>query len=237
MLDCIILAGGLGTRLRSVVSNVPKPMADINGRPFLEWQLEYLNRQGIRRVILSIGYKGDIIQSHFGSKFVGLDIEYAYEKKPLGTGGGILSAMTKVRTKNFFVFNGDTFFPVDCKKMITTFEQKKHPVILMATFSADKSNRYGALNICSETQRLWGLQSAKSRSGDNANGGVYLCNKETWVKSSQDMAPNTNLSFEDDLIPIMLRSGYSLMTESFDDVLIDIGTPDDYRKAKEIFTN
>lgn len=234
MVDCLILAGGLGTRLRSAVKNVPKPMADINGQPFLHWQLEYLARQGIERVVLSVGYKSEKITSHFGPKYLNMDIEYEDEAKPLGTGGAILNALKRIHTKDFFILNGDTFFPVDCNLMINIYRKNKHLALLMATFSSDKDNRYGALDICSETQKLLGLKSAKSKIGDNANGGVYLSNKKCWLELAPKVDLGVKLSFEDDLIPLFIKNGFSLMTHKFDAMLIDIGTPDDYIKARKI---
>ncbi|WP_435231897.1 sugar phosphate nucleotidyltransferase [Pseudopelagicola sp. nBUS_20] len=237
MSDCVILAGGLGTRLRPMVSNVPKPMANINSKPFLEWQLEYLIREGATRVILSVGYKGEVIESYFGSAFKNLKIEYAHEETPLGTGGGLLNAVSKVQSKEFFVFNGDTFFPVDFEKMLRTFRQKLDPTMLLATFRADKNDRYGALKVCPKTHSLLGFESSKSKIGDSANGGVYLCNRERWVGLLERVDLDTKISLEDDLIPILLQGNHVLMTKKFDNFFIDIGTPEDYRQAKKIFTD
>ena len=101
MVDCLILAGGLGTRLRPAVKNVPKPMADINGQPFLHWQLEYLARQGIERVVLSVGYMSEKITSHFGPRYLNMEIEYEEEDTPLGTGGAIINALKTIQTNDF----------------------------------------------------------------------------------------------------------------------------------------
>ncbi|MDW8464053.1 MAG: NTP transferase domain-containing protein [Geminocystis sp.] len=90
--ECLILAGGLGTRLRQMVNDVPKPMAPINGKPFLEYLLRYLNSQGIRRVVLSVGYMKEKIVDHFGSRFMDMEIVYSVEEEPLGTGGAIVRA-------------------------------------------------------------------------------------------------------------------------------------------------
>ena len=105
----IILAGGLGARLNNTVPNLPKPMAPINNRPFLEHQMDYWIGQGINRFILSVGYLKDLIIDHFGDKYKKASIEYAIEHKPLGTGGGLLLAAKNI-TEPFLVLNGDTFF-------------------------------------------------------------------------------------------------------------------------------
>src|SRR5690242_229368 len=101
----IILAGGFGTRLQSVVRDIPKPMAEISGKPFLEYLLRYLEQQGIKKSILSIGYKWETIQHHFGDSFGGMKLEYSVESEPLGTGGAILKAVQSTDEEKFFVLN------------------------------------------------------------------------------------------------------------------------------------
>ena len=109
-MEAIILAGGFGTRLQSVVKDVPKPMADINGRPFLEYILVFLAKNCFTKVILSVGYKKESIINHFGSSFCGMNISYCIEDEPLGTGGAIKKAFDYVDGQNVLVLNGDTFF-------------------------------------------------------------------------------------------------------------------------------
>ena len=117
-LEAIVLAGGLGTRLKSVVSNVPKPMAPIGDKPFLEYILKYLKKNGITRAILSVGYKSEIIEEYFGNNFEGIDLVYSVEKEPLGTGGAIKKAMSKVKSNQVYIINGDTFFDINLKSLI-----------------------------------------------------------------------------------------------------------------------
>ena len=114
----IILAGGLGTRLKSVVSDVPKPMAPIQSTPFLEIVINYWINQGIKRIILSVGYMSDIIINHFGKSFKDISIEYVDEVSPLGTGGALKNVLNKLIINDpFLVINGDTFFEVDLDSM------------------------------------------------------------------------------------------------------------------------
>jgi D-glycero-alpha-D-manno-heptose 1-phosphate guanylyltransferase len=108
--ECVILVGGQGTRLRSVVQDIPKPMADINGKPFLEYLLYFLHRQGCRHVVLSVGYKHEIIENYFGNQYLNLKIDYAIEEEPLGTGGGIKNSLGFISQNDFFLLNGDSFF-------------------------------------------------------------------------------------------------------------------------------
>ena len=110
--SAIILAGGLGTLLKSVINDLPKPMAMINGKPFLHYLFVYLTQQKISKAILSVGYKAAAIETYFGDKYLDVEIAYCYEDEPLGTGGGIKKAFKQV-TDFAFVLNGDTFFDID----------------------------------------------------------------------------------------------------------------------------
>ena len=112
--SAIILAGGLGTRLRSVVADMPKPMAPVNGRPFLEYLLDYWQNQGISHFIISVGYRHEIITGYFGARYKNATIKYAIEKTPLGTGGGFLLASDHLGDdRTFLLLNGDTYFPIN----------------------------------------------------------------------------------------------------------------------------
>src|SRR5690242_17296902 len=112
----IILAGGLGTRLRNVIKDVPKPMAPVNGKPFLHYVFTYLKKQGIKQVILSIGYKSESIKKYFGESYLGISVLYMEEKTPLGTGGGIYQAASLCE-EYAYILNGDTFFDVDLAEL------------------------------------------------------------------------------------------------------------------------
>ena len=101
-MEAAILAGGLGTRLKSVINDVPKPMAPVNGKPFLEYLLDYLNNKGFNRVVLLIGYKASVIMNHFGDKYKNIDIVYSVERKRLGTGGALKFAIDKIVSDDFF---------------------------------------------------------------------------------------------------------------------------------------
>ena len=118
-LEAVILAGGFGTRLQHIVSDVPKPMAPMDeaGTPFLQYVLADLARQGIRRVILSTGYKSEVIEQYFGGCFQGMELVYSCEDTPLGTGGAVKQALTLCTASDVFVLNGDTFFDVDLTAM------------------------------------------------------------------------------------------------------------------------
>ena len=167
----IILAGGFGTRLKEVAPNTPKPMAIINGCPFLEYQMEYWINQGITRFILSVGYLKDLIINHFGDSFNGASIEYVVEPKPLGTGGGMLLAAKNI-TETFIVLNGDTYIEVDLNSLYK-FHDKLKSDWTFALFRTSDFNRYLAMDISSRGKILSFNSNTTKKSG-LVNGGVYL---------------------------------------------------------------
>src|SRR6202050_1403605 len=115
--DVVILAGGFGLRLRGTIGDVPKPMAPIAGRPFLELLLRQLKRHGFSRVILSVGYKQEVIREHFGEEAFGLELVYSIETSPLGTGGALREAVAHIRTETALIMNGDSYTDVDLSRL------------------------------------------------------------------------------------------------------------------------
>jgi D-glycero-alpha-D-manno-heptose 1-phosphate guanylyltransferase len=152
-MEAIILAGGLGTRLRQTVPDVPKPMAPIRGRPFLEYQIAYWANQGIERFVLSVGYRHEIIEQHFGWCYGSTKIDYAVEATPLGTGGGLLVAMSKIRSNGpWLVLNGDTFFEVKLDELAHFHADKRAEVTLSLHAIADNT-RYTGVELTGD-QRI-----------------------------------------------------------------------------------
>ena len=143
-MEAIVLAGGMGTRLKSVVSDIPKPMAPVGGRPFLEYILNYLSRSGFNKVVLSVGFKWETIENYFGNKYREMSLDYAIEKLPLGTGGGIRLALEMCTSKEVFIFNGDTFFAVNISSLNESSLSEKHKIIL-ALKSMENFDRYGSV--------------------------------------------------------------------------------------------
>jgi D-glycero-alpha-D-manno-heptose 1-phosphate guanylyltransferase len=227
VIDAVVLAGGLGTRLRPVVSDVPKPMAPVNGRPFLELLLGYWKAQGVRRFILSIGHLAEKIVRHFGAQWQGAEISYAHETRPLGTGGGLLLAAPLVRSEELLVLNGDTFFAVDLEGL-ARFHREHQADCTISLFHTDDAKRYMGLGIA-EDGRVREL--AASGSGV-ANGGVYVFNAQTL----RDLAwqRGQKASLEADLLPEGLRSGWRVFGRRCDAAFIDIGVPEDYRRAADV---
>jgi D-glycero-alpha-D-manno-heptose 1-phosphate guanylyltransferase len=225
----IVLAGGLGTRLRSVVPDLPKPMAPINGRPFLEYQLEYWIQQGVSRFVLSLGYRHESITAHFGTSYLGIPIEYSIEEKPLGTGGGLLLAMQRIADSEFLLLNGDTFFEVDLK-VLHQYHTCKNADWTFAMFRSTESGRYMGMGVA-EDGRIAAL-SASGDVGQLVNGGVYYVN--TGSLRLPYWKPGTKISLEEDILSAALDAGAHLFGLPCDGAFIDIGVPQDYFRATSV---
>ena len=166
----IILAGGLGTRLQSVVNDVPKSMAPINRRPFLEYLLEYLQCSGCNRVLFSIGFKASTLKNHFGQFWGGIEIEYCQEETPLGTGGAMVKALKQTRDSELFlVLNGDTFFPIAIENMSNQHKRLGSDMTI-ALFENRGPERYSAFDVKNSHE----LVISKNSKSSLRSGGVYL---------------------------------------------------------------
>ncbi|ELD5360349.1 nucleotidyltransferase family protein [Campylobacter coli] len=216
-MQAIVLAGGLGTRLRSVVQDLPKPMAPINGKPFLAFVLEYLKKQGITEIILSVSYKYELIQEYFKDEFEGMKIRYNVEKELLGTGGAIKDALKLVKNEAYVV-NGDTFFDIDLKKLVLNSSK-----ICIALKQMQNFDRYGTVNV-DEQGIVTSFEEKVFKKQGLINGGIYLLKKDIFDEFSLEK----KFSFEE-----FLQENYKLLkiqTQIFDDYFIDIGIPEDYIK-------
>ncbi|ECP7379367.1 NTP transferase domain-containing protein [Campylobacter coli] len=219
-MQAIVLAGGLGTRLRSVVQDLPKPMAPINGKPFLAFVLEYLKKQGITEIILSVSYKYELIQEYFKDKFHSVKIRYNIEKELLGTGGAIKDALKFVKNEAY-VLNGDTFFDINLKKLVLNGSK-----ICIALKQMQNFNRYGTVNV-NEQGFVTSFEEKVFKKQGLINGGIYLLKKDIFDEFSLEK----KFSFEE-----FLQENYKslkIQTQIFDDYFIDIGIPEDY----QIFCN
>jgi D-glycero-alpha-D-manno-heptose 1-phosphate guanylyltransferase len=229
--SAIILAGGLGTRLRGVVQDLPKAMAPIKGRPFLEYLLDYWIRQGIRHFILSVGYRREIIMNHFGEKYRDARIEYAVEESSLGTGGGLLLAIKKLDKRDpFLLLNGDTFFEVVLSELVK-FHCTHQSDWTFSLFRTEEKNRFMGMEI-DAGGRVLSLRSASGQSGQFANGGVYLVNPR--LLSFSDWKPGAKLSLEDEILPVLFAGGMRVFGYACKGRFIDIGLPGDYSRSASI---
>ncbi len=225
--EAIILAGGFGTRLRQVVSDVPKPMApmDDKGTPFLAFVLKYLAKQGFETVVLSVGYMADVIQQYFGDYYVGMKLLYSVEDQPLGTGGAVKKALALCSADTVFVLNGDTYFDVDLIKMAQKHRDSEADVTLAAREMAD-FDRYGALELTAE-DRVAAFGEKQYCAHGYINGGIYCMGRSLF----SDVGVNS-FSLERDFLEKKAASLY-IAAYKADEYFIDIGIPEDYRRAKE----
>ena len=223
----VILAGGLGTRLRSAVPDLPKPMASISGRPFLEYQLDYWISRGVSRFVLSVGYRYEAIQQHFGSHYKGADIEYAVEERPLGTGGGFLLAAEKAGCREpFLLLNGDTYFEADWS-VLNTHGLAHDADWCFSLFKTSEQGRYMGVEVSSQGQ-ITALKSGIETGSRLANGGVYWVHPRVVSDARRLGGP---VSLEDELFPQAFAAGQRLFGVEFTGTFIDIGVPADYRRA------
>jgi D-glycero-alpha-D-manno-heptose 1-phosphate guanylyltransferase len=231
MSSAVILAGGLGTRLRSAVPDLPKPMALVNGRPFLEHQMRYWVAQGVNHFVLSIGYKYQTIISHFGSKFEGANLEYVIEQLPLGTGGALLMAIEKLdKDKHFLLLNGDTYFSVELN-VLTDFAVKNNADWCLSLYRTSESGRYMGVDV--EPNGL--ISSFRSKNiclNKLVNGGVYLVKPS--ALNLMSFNPGKKISLEDDIFPNAIKLNHKIYGKEFAGQFIDIGIPEDYYRAADM---
>ena len=227
-MQAILLCGGMGTRLRSVVSDRPKPMADICGKPFLQYLLEMLRDKGITEVIFALGYMGEMIEEYFqdGSAF-GLMISYSYEEEPLGTGGAIRNALPKILEEEVLVLNADTYFPMDYQGLLC-FHQENDGDFSLATRGVPDISRYGAVRRDAAGRILaWNekLEDGGQPLAGEINGGIYVMKKSLIAE-----IPEGKQSLEQDCIPKWLSEGKRIFGLPFDGYFMDIGIPKDYQQ-------
>jgi len=229
--EAIILAGGLGTRLRKVVKDIPKPMAEINGRPFLVYLLKYLSLQGIEKVILSVGYKHEVIINYFGSNFENLKLIYSIEEAPLGTGGAIKKSLNYLDSEEALILNGDTLFEVNLHKFYNLYKTY-NTYLSIALKKVKNPDRYGIIEIDKNFKIKKFYEKGIQKKEGLINGGIYFLNKVFFASLKM---PNF-FSFERDFLEKYYQN-YDFYGFPCEGYFIDIGIPEDYEKAKEELKN
>lgn len=222
-MEAIVLAGGFGTRLKQVVPDLPKPMAPIAGRPFLEILLTSLSRKGFTRVVLSLGFMSEKIIAHFGDSYRGMELAHEVESQPLGTGGAVRAALARCVSDHVFVFNGDTYLDLEVDDLERLWQTNRQPVIVVR--EVPDTTRFGRVEVCDGRINAF---LEKGRSGPGLiNAGCYVLPQHA-------------------LDPFPLGQPFALETEFFIKHLklirfdafvthgrfIDIGVPDDYALAQ-----
>lgn len=226
-IPALILAGGLGTRLKHLVPDVPKPMADVAGKPFLYYILKILQTQGIKDVYLSVGYKADVIKQYFHHTFHNVQLHYITENEPLGTGGALALTFQHINADNILVVNGDTFLNIDMPSFIQTHQGEKMTIALKYV---TQSNRYGF--VSTNQGYITGFTEKSDILKDGyINAGVYIINKNFYLNN----IPSQKIfSFEKDFLE-KIYSRYPIKTYEVQNYFIDIGVPDDYIRAQKEF--
>jgi D-glycero-alpha-D-manno-heptose 1-phosphate guanylyltransferase len=226
MREAIILAGGFGTRLQKVVADVPKPMAPVNGKPFLFHIFSWLEKFSIEKVVISAGYKADDINKYFGDSIGAVALSYAVEKKPLGTGGAVKYASALISGSDFLIVNGDTWFPIDLDSF-WSFHFKTGSRFSIALKRMKDFSRYGSVDCNGNT--VVGFNEKKHCENGLINGGIYLTNRE-FIESMK--LPEV-FSLEKDLLEKEVGSGL-IKCKVFEDPFVDIGIPEDYQRAQSV---
>ncbi|HEY6185197.1 MAG TPA: nucleotidyltransferase family protein [Terriglobales bacterium] len=226
--SALLLVGGMGTRLRSVVSSAPKPMATLGGKSFLELLVKQLSQQGVSKLVMCTGYLADQIQEHFGDgSSWGVSIEYSKELQPLGTGGAVKLAESQLHDADpFLVMNGDSFMEVDFDRLFQTHLEKK-AIITMAVRRVENASRYGAVELAAEGRITRFAEKSATEMPGIVNAGVYVFSRKVLKH-----IPAGPCSLERDIFPKLLSKGMYAVEQR--GIFIDIGTPEDYAKAQQI---
>jgi D-glycero-alpha-D-manno-heptose 1-phosphate guanylyltransferase len=225
MVEAIILAGGLGTRLREAVPNLPKCMAPVANRPFISHVIDALRQQGVEHFIFSLGYKAEVIEQYLQEYYPTLSYTVAIEEEPLGTGGAIQLAIQQAQTQNVIVANGDTLFKVKLKDLIAVHKENKAECTL-ALKPMQHFDRYGVVEL-SSSNKIVSFKEKQFYEKGLINGGVYLVNRNALLERKLPQ----RFSFEKEYLEAFCKEGifFGSIQEGY---FIDIGIPQDYNQAQ-----
>jgi D-glycero-alpha-D-manno-heptose 1-phosphate guanylyltransferase len=230
-MEAIILAGGLGTRLRSVVKDQPKALAALGDFPFLYYLIKYLRNEGVERFVFSLGYLHEQIEAFLQEYFPDLDTTIVIEETPLGTGGAIKLCLNEVKSEEVMLVNADTFFEVNIRQLQQYFKDR-HADCVIALTPMHNFDRYGVVRLDEQSKVLEFVEKRQTEHG-LINTGLIFLNKK---KFDELMAEQTGaFSFEKDVVEPNISSLkiYGMTQEGF---FIDIGIPEDYAKANKELT-
>jgi D-glycero-alpha-D-manno-heptose 1-phosphate guanylyltransferase len=227
-IPAVLLVGGMGTRLRSVVPNAPKPLATVGDKSFLELLVKQLRSQGIHKLVFCTGYLADQIETYFGDGHKwDVEIQYSKELQPLGTAGAVKLAQPHLKNAvEFLVMNGDSFMEVDLDQLLQSHRERK-AIASMAVRQVENAGRYGTVRLEGKNRVTGFIEKTGSDAPGVVNAGVYIFNQEIFQHIFDGPS-----SLEKDVFPKLLGRGvYALEQQG---VFIDIGTPEDYARAQEI---
>lgn len=224
-MEAIVLAGGFGTRLRTVVSDVPKPMAPVAGRPFLCYLLDDLARQGYGHVVLATGYLHETVEEYFGHRYRDLSVDYAQETSPLGTGGAIVNGLQHCAEECVTVLNGDTLFRVSHDALLHDCGR-----LSMLLRRVPDAGRYGSVEVDPESGLVTAFREKDPSAGAGLiNAGVYRLHRSLL----EGFAAGHPFSFEREVLQALQEPIHGFPMDGY---FIDIGVPDDYRRAQTELT-
>ncbi|MBS1566494.1 MAG: nucleotidyltransferase family protein [Bacteroidetes bacterium] len=234
--EAIILAGGLGTRLRSAVPDLPKCMAPVNGKPFIAWVIDYMIAQGVDKFIFSLGYKNEVIRQYLDTQYVypghqpAVSFSYVIEQEPLGTGGAIQSACRAATEENVLVLNGDTMYKV-IPSELDAFHKAVAATCTLALKPMENFDRYGVVTLRNDMS-VESFREKQYYEKGLINGGVYVLHAASFLS----LGLPEKFSFEKDYLEKQLeaaagkRSIYGFVQDAY---FIDIGIPADYERAQQ----
>ena len=231
MIEAAVLVGGKGTRLKSVVADRPKPMAEVAGRPFLEWLLLAIRAEGVQRAVLCTGYLGQFVSDYFGDgSRIGLELAYSFEPAPLGTGGALRLALNQLGGANVLALNGDSFCRFSIAQLVGAHEQSAARATLWLAPVAD-TGRYGSVEVdAGGAVRAFREKGAAAGPG-LINAGVYLLRRECL----EALPAGQPASLERELFPSLIGRG--LFATTGEGTFIDIGLPETYAAAGQVLSD
>jgi D-glycero-alpha-D-manno-heptose 1-phosphate guanylyltransferase len=223
MMEAVILAGGAGTRLQQTVPGLPKPMAPVAGRPFLEYLLNLLVRNGFQHAVLSLGYMADKVTAHFSDRYRGMQLSFEVEDLPRGTGGAARQALSRCREDHAFIFNGDTYLDLEAPSIEARWQSRGWPIIVAR--SVADTERYGRLVL--DGDRVVGIREKGVGGRGLVNAGCYVFPSNIF----EGLPPSPAFSLETDYLTTALqrRRFEAFVSEGY---FIDIGVPQDYARAQ-----
>lgn len=221
-MECIILAGGKGTRLANVIQDKPKCLADINGKPFLQYLLEYLELQGVHHVILSLGYQYEQVIDWLKGKAFLCKVSWVIEKESLGTGGAIKYALHKAKNQKVIIVNGDTMFRVDLRKVL---DANRDYAATLAVKPMEHFDRYGSV-VLDDRDEILAFEEKRHKESGLINGGIYVLNRKI---ENLESYPRV-FSFEKDFLEKNIGNLNAVIQDAY---FIDIGIPEDYARAQQ----
>jgi len=229
-ITAVILVGGLGTRLRSVVSDRPKVLAEVGGRPFLAYLLDRLANSNIRRVVLCTGYLGEQVRAVFGETYGGMDLVYSVEKEPRGTGGALRLALPLLQSDLVLVMNGDSYCEIDLTSHLE-WHKKKEAVASIALTLVENTSRYGMVQLGAHDEIVQFEEKGGKRVPGWINAGIYFI-KKSLISS---IPSSRNISIEKEVFPAWIGTGFYGYRSNCR--FLDIGTPVTYSHADQFFAN